>query len=333
MSDRKNDHIDLALENQVNKRYEGLYYEPLLSAHPDEKTDISIHFLARVFKAPLWISSMTGGTKKAATINKNLAKVAAKYGLGMGLGSCRPLLDGNERMSDFDLRSIIGNNAFYANLGIAQLEQLIAHNQLDKVKTLISDLQVDGLIIHVNPLQEWAQPEGDRFKIAPIETIKRVVYELETKIIVKEVGQGFGPNSLISLMNLPLAAIDFAAHGGTNFVAIELARHNALSSCKRESFESISSLGHDASEMIQWVNKNISNVKVQCKEFIISGGITDVLLGYKYASELEAKSIIGMGSAFLKYAQSYEQLDEFTSAQVELLKLAKCYLGGVDEHH
>ena len=328
MSDRKKDHIELALKSQVLHRHEGLYYEPMLSAHPDEKTDISIEFLSKKMKAPLWISSMTGGTAKAAAININLAQVAAKYGLGMGLGSCRPLLEGKERFSDFDLKPFIGENPFYANLGIAQLEQLIESGKLYKVKDLVSSLQVDGLIIHVNPLQEWAQPEGDKIKVAPIETIKKIVGELQINIIVKEVGQGFGPNSLISLMNLPLAAIDFAAHGGTNFVALELARHNALSSGKRESFDTIALVGHGADQMIQWVNASLSGPKVQCKEFIISGGINDALVGHKYREQLQAKSIIGMGSAFLKHAENFEQLDEFTGAQVELLKLAKNYLKG-----
>jgi isopentenyl-diphosphate delta-isomerase len=328
MSDRKKDHIELAFASQVQKKIDGLYYEPMLSAHPDENTDISVEFLSQKMKAPLWISSMTGGTAKAKTINTNLAKVANKYGLGMGLGSCRPLLNSQERLSDFDLKHIIGDFPFYANLGVAQLEHLIANGQLSKVKDLIIQLHVDGLIIHVNPLQEWTQPEGDRFKVAPIETIKQVLFELETNIIVKEVGQGFGPNSLISLMKLPLAAIDFAGHGGTNFTALEVSRHNAIFSGRRESFQSLAYVGHSASEMIEWVNSNLSSAQIQCKQFIISGGIKDVIQGHKLAEQLNAQSVIGMGSSFLRYAENFEQLDEYTHTQVELLKLAKCYLKG-----
>lgn len=328
MADRKKDHIEMAFDAQVKQRHVGLYYEPMLSAHPTKDTNISIDILGKHLKAPLWISSMTGGTAKAHNINKNLAKIAGEFGIGMGLGSCRPLLDSNVRLSDFDFKELIGDFPFYANLGVAQLEQLIAQGQLEKVKILLKSLNVDGLIIHVNPLQEWSQPEGDSFKVAPIETIKQTLFELETKIIVKEVGQGFGPNSLISLMNLPLAAIDFAGHGGTNFTALELARHNALSSGKRLSFQSLAYVGHTAQEMIQWVNTNISSQKVQCKEFIISGGIHDVIQGHKLREQLNAKSIIGMGSAFLKHAENLEQLRDFTSSQVELLKLSKCYLKG-----
>ena len=328
MTDRKLDHIKLAFESRVQQRNMKLYYEPMLSAHPNSNTDLSLNFLGKHFKAPLWISSMTGGTAKAKIINTHLAKVANKFGLGMGLGSCRPLLEGSERLADFDLRDLIGDCPFYANLGVAQLEQLISSKELKKVSTMLKSLEVDGLIIHVNPLQEWVQPEGDRLQVAPIETIKHVVNELETNIIVKEVGQGFGPNSLISLMNLPIQAIDFAAHGGTNFTALELARHNALSSGKREALRHLSSIGHSAEEMIEWVNSGLSHQNVRCKEFIISGGITHVLDGHALRDKLRASSIIGMGSAFLQFAEDEGMLEDFVQTQIELLKLAKCYMKG-----
>lgn len=328
MSDRKKDHIELAFKSQITTRVDGLYYEPMLSAHPDETTDISVKFVHKIMKAPLWVSSMTGGTQKAKLINNNLAQIVNKYGLGMGLGSCRPLLESKERWSDFDLKSIIGEFPFYANLGIAQLEELIEIGKLNIVRDLISGLQVDGLIIHVNPLQEWSQPEGDRFKKPPLETIKRVLDELKTNIIVKEVGQGFGPNSLISLMKLPLAAIDFAAHGGTNFTALEVSRHNALFSGKTDSLQSLAYVGHSAEQMIDWVNTNLSSSQILCKQFIISGGIKEVIQGHRLREMLNADSVIGMGSSFLKYAEELEHLDEFTKTQVELLKLASCYLKG-----
>jgi isopentenyl-diphosphate delta-isomerase len=211
---------------------------------------------------------------------------------------------------------------------VAQLEDFLIHHKLHLVKELLENLQVDGLIIHVNPLQEWMQPEGDRFKMAPIDTIKQCLLELETKIIVKEVGQGFGPNSLISLMKLPLAAIDFAGHGGTNFTALELSRHSALSSGKRDALSQLSYVGHRPEEMIQWANEALHGHDIKCKEFIISGGISDALTGRRLRELLEANSVIGMGNAFLKVAEHYDELCEFITVQIELLKLAKCYLKG-----
>jgi isopentenyl-diphosphate delta-isomerase len=326
--DRKKDHIELALNSQTKSGNLDLYYEPLLSAHPDDKTDISKIFLNKKFNTPLWISSMTGGTEKAQLINQNLAKVASEFGFGMGLGSCRPLLDSYKRKEDFDLRETIGDQAFYINLGVAQLEQLISRRELSKVKKIHDDLRADGLIIHVNPIQEWAQPEGDRFKNPPIETIKTIVKEMEINIIVKEVGQGFGPNSLISLMELPIAAIDFAGFGGTNFTLLELSRHNAQQNGKTHKNHNLKNIGHTCTEMINWVNQNIDQTSVNCREFIISGGVTDTLEGFKLQESLKANSIIGMASSFLKHAHDYEQLKEFTRSEVENYKLAKCFLKG-----
>ena len=111
---------------------------------------------------------MTGGTGQARTINRNLAQACGEFSLGMGLGSCRPLLKSDKYFEDFNLRPIIGDKApFYANIGIAQLEELIREDALYRIIDLVDKLQACGLIIHVNPLQEWFQPEGDRFCEAP----------------------------------------------------------------------------------------------------------------------------------------------------------------------
>jgi isopentenyl-diphosphate delta-isomerase len=118
----------------------------------------------------------------------------------------------------------MGDQPLYINLGIAQIEQLLNNNDSVRIKELINKLDADGLIIHVNPMQEWLQPEGDRFRQSPIDTIKRVIDIADFKIIVKEVGQGMGPASLKSLLALPLEAIDFAANGGTNFALLEILR-------------------------------------------------------------------------------------------------------------
>ncbi len=104
---------------------------------------------------------MTGGTEMARHINRNLAEACAEFGLGMGLGSCRPLLEGNERFEDFDLRPIIGaDRPLYANLGVAQLEELFAAKEGQRIVDLVGSIQADGLIVHVNPLQEWFRPRA-----------------------------------------------------------------------------------------------------------------------------------------------------------------------------
>jgi len=161
----------------------------------------------------------------ANTINTNLAKACGEYGMGMGLGSCRALLDSDERLSDFAMRGLIGDQPLYANLGIAQLDELFQANKQQLISELVKKLEADGLIIHINPLQEWLQPEGDIYHVSPIDIVKRVIdLAPDMNIIVKEVGQGMGPKSLEALYKLPIMAVDFAAGGGTNFAKLELHR-------------------------------------------------------------------------------------------------------------
>ena len=131
-NDRKLDHIQLAFKSQtINPIAFGLNFEPMLSAHPSEDLDIGLNFLGKRLYAPLRISSMTGGTKLAKKINENLARACGEFGLGMGLGSCRPLLEGSERLSDFKVKSLMKGFPMYANLGIAQIEEILKNNEIN----------------------------------------------------------------------------------------------------------------------------------------------------------------------------------------------------------
>ena len=172
---------------------------------------------------------MTGGTSRAGLINKNLAQACAEFGLGMGLGSCRILLDDRTYFNDFNVRPIMGNEVpLFANIGICQLEQLLASKEVDKLNELVANLQADGLIIHINPLQESFQPEGDRLKRPAIEILEDYLEQTNILTMVKEVGQGMGKDSLKALLQLPLESIEFGAFGGTNFSYLELNRSNSM---------------------------------------------------------------------------------------------------------
>jgi isopentenyl-diphosphate delta-isomerase len=327
-SNRKTDHIELAFASQVAQFDTRFYYEPLLSAHPDDNTALPTFELAgKNMLAPIWVSSMTGGAEKAGIINKNLARACAEFGLGMGLGSCRIILEDNTHLNDFKLRSIIGNDLpFFSNLGIAQLEELFASNKAHLIQSLIDRTETDGLIIHVNPMQEWLQPEGDHFYHSPLDTIKRTLDILDKPIIVKEVGQGMGPKSLNELMQLPLEAIDFGALGGTNFALLEILRADEA---YKESFEELSHIGHSAQDMCQIYNGMIEDLgeKWLCKKVIISGGIKGFLDGYYLTNIINTKAAYGQASSFLKQAQGdYKVLQRYVSNQIKGLKLAQTYL-------
>jgi isopentenyl-diphosphate Delta-isomerase len=326
---RKRDHIELALRSQMeqgelDRRF---YYEPLLAAHPSEGSLLPFPFLSKTLRVPIWVSSMTGGTEWAGTINRNLASACHEFGMGMGLGSCRSLLFGDETLKDFDVRVLIGSDLpLYANLGVAQVEQLIEKNELYRVSDLLEKLKADGLIIHVNPLQEWLQPEGDRFRKPPLETITSFLEKTDVPLIVKEVGQGFGYESLKALFQLPLKAVDFAGGGGTNFAKLELLRSDPV---KREIYSQLAHAGHTAEEMVSFTNQIIEELgdRMRCRQVIVSGGIRNFLDGYYLINKLNLPCVYGQASGFLKHARGdYQQLHDYVKAQVEGLELAQAFL-------
>ncbi len=325
-SDRKKDHIELAFKSQtgipdLDARF---YYEPVLSKHPSENQIQAIAFGNKTLSYPIWVSSMTGGTAQAKKINENLALACREFGLGMGLGSCRKLIEHPELLPDFDMRELIGNDLpLYINLGIAQIEQWFMQSKQELIKKLVDMLRADGLIIHVNPLQEFMQAEGDRFKNPPIDTIKKVLDQFSFPVIVKEVGQGMGPESLKALLQLPLQAIEFGAFGGTNFALLELNRKEGSPSL----LAGLAQIGHSAEEMMHYCNALAANEVIACKQLIVSGGVRDYLDGYYYISKSKIPALYGQASGFLKYAQgSYEDLRYYIQQQIRGLNLAFSFL-------
>ena len=326
ISSRKLDHIQLAFESQLSDADHRFYYEPMLSAHPEYSAIPKVDIAGTTMQVPLWISSMTGGAEKAGKINLLLAEVCKAYGLGMGLGSCRPVLETSEYSKDFEIRKYIGDQPLFANLGIAQIEELIANNQLQALVDMVHRLEANGLIIHVNPLQEWMQPEGDRFALSPIDTVKRVLDFVDFPIIVKEVGQGFGPKSLSALLQLPLAALDYGAFGGTNFSKLENLRRESV---ERTLLEPVQHVGHSAHEMTGWVDQIHASLgdKVLCDKIIVSGGVSTFLDGYYHLQKLSMPALYAQASPFLKYALEGEAaLHQFVEAQIKGLALSYTYL-------
>lgn len=325
---RKNDHIELAFKSQIEeaKNY-NFYYEPLLGSH--QKANLDCEIFGHQLKAPLWVSSMTGGTEKAKDINLRLASACKKFGLAMGLGSCRPLLESDDRLVDFQVRKYMGEQPLYANLGIAQLAEIAKNKQFSLIDELISKLDADGLIIHVNPLQEALQFEGDVFFEPPIETIKRILDGIkQTNIIVKEVGQGMGPNSLKLLLDLPINGIELSAFGGTNFSFLEHSRHIKKESDTLSPLLDFAYIGHTAQEMLSWINTYAAqNSLYKEKGIIISGGIKSIIQGYSLIQDSELNALIGFASKYLKPAlHSQERLDAFVQSQIDSLSLCNNFL-------
>lgn len=328
-AERKQSHIELAFKSQVSAGSidQRFNYEPFLSAHPDIGSLPPTHFFGKTLRCPIWVSSMTGGTAHARTINQNLARACCEFGMGMGLGSCRQLLYSDDYLKDFDVRDIMGPDVpLFANLGVAQIEQLLYDGTIARLSEMVERLRADGLIVHVNPLQEAMQPEGDVFKRPPLETIQALMECYTGQIIVKEVGQGFGPASMRALLELPLAALEFAAAGGTNFAKLELLRSDPE---KMHTYEHIAAVGHTAQDMVELANRTAQALGASCrtKGLIISGGIRNFLDGYYFIQSAAMPAVYGQASSFLQHAMGdYKALQAYTQAQIRGLELAFAFL-------
>jgi isopentenyl-diphosphate delta-isomerase len=327
MEQRKNEHIKLAFTSRVSpdRVDDRFYYEPLLGSY--SKGELKpFTFLGKTMKVPMWVSSMTGGSKIAQTINTNLAMACKEFGMGMGLGSCRILLENDKYLPDFDMRDIIGDDLpFYANIGISQVETMLNDGSDQRIVEMVDRLRADGLIIHVNPVQEWLQPEGEIAGNPPIDTIEKFLFRTKLKIIVKEVGQGMGPESIKRVMQLPIEAFELAAFGGTNFARVELARSTPR---QQELYSPLALLGHTAGEMLGVINEMVkSGQPYGCRQIIISGGIRSFLDGYYYISKSLLPGVFGQASGFLRFARGdYNDLQSFVIDQVKGLTFAYAFL-------
>ena len=111
---------------------------------------------------------------------------------------------------------------------------MVQKNQINELKSILDDLDTDALFIHLNVLQEWFQPEGDKLNLSPLEILNRFFEKYDAPVWIKEVGQGLGPKSLNELVKMPLSGIEFAAFGGTNFSYMELQRSSKSKNLAKE---------------------------------------------------------------------------------------------------
>lgn len=224
---RKADHIRINLEEDVGfdavttglERYRFEH-----NAVPEldlTAVDISTEFLGKRLRAPLLISSMTGGTGEASLINRRLAEAAEETGIAMGVGSQRAAIESPELAETFQIRDFAPNALLFANLGAVQLNYGYG---VDECRRAVDMLEADALILHFNPLQEAVQPEGDTKFAGLLARVAAVCAALDVPVIAKEVGWGFSAENARRLVACGVAAIDVAGAGGTSWSQVEMHR-------------------------------------------------------------------------------------------------------------
>src|SRR5512135_1587530 len=211
IENRKADHILINLDEDVgfDRLTVGFeHYRFIHQALPElnlKAVDLSTRLFGKTLKAPLLISSMTGGTEQALQINLNLAKAAQQYGVAMGLGSQRAGLVRPETARTFKVRSVAPDILLFANLGAVQFNYGYG---VDECKRAVDMIEADALVLHLNALQEAVQPEGQGHFAGLLAKIELVCRGLTVPVIAKEVGWGISTRAAVQLASAGVAAID-----------------------------------------------------------------------------------------------------------------------------
>ena len=231
---RKADHLRINLEEDVAAKgvTTGLErYRLRHQALPEldlAAVDLSLTLFGRRLRAPLLISSMTGGVAAGGRINRTLATVAQTLGLGMGVGSQRAALEAPERSATFQVREVAPNILLFANLGAIQLNYGYGSAECQRAVEMIG---ADALVLHLNPLQEAVQAGGDTNFGGLAQRIAQVCRALPVPVVVKEVGWGISTETARLLVEAGVAAIDVAGAGGTSWSEVE--KHRAADPAAR----------------------------------------------------------------------------------------------------
>lgn len=299
--ERKSDHIQICLEENVQAQRATTGFEDVFFVHkalPEierDKIDLSTVIFNHKFSAPIIVGAMTGGAAKAMKINAAIAEAVEELGLGMGVGSQRAAIENPKLEGTFSIARNKAAEAFLiANIGGPQLVRGYGVKEAMKA---VEMMDADALAIHLNPLQETVQPEGETNYVGVVEKIGRIVEALDVPVIVKETGAGIAAEEAKTLQKVGVAGIDVAGAGGTSWAAVEYHRAKRI---KDEFRQRLGKIFWDWGiptavsivEVVQSVNLPV----------VASGGVrsgTDVAK----ALALGASSV-GMASPFLRPAST-----------------------------
>jgi len=307
---RKADHIKINLEQDVRSALtSGLErYHFIHEALPEldlNRIDTTLSLFSKQLSAPILISSMTGGTAEAETINLRLAEAAQECGIVMGVGSQRAAIEKPEQAKTFQVRRVAPDILLFANLGAVQFNYGYG---IDQCRQAVDMIQADALILHLNPLQEAVQDAGDVNFAGLAKKIEEVCKKIEVPVIAKEVGWGISERTAKLLADCGVSAIDVAGAGGTSWSQVEM--HRAPDEFTRQLAATYVGWGIPTADSILNVKKAVPDMTI-----FASGGIKD---GLDIAKCIALGATLGgMAGNFLKAAAVS------TEKVVEMMKLTK----------
>jgi isopentenyl-diphosphate delta-isomerase len=316
-ANRKTDHLTINLEQDVRFREVTTGFEQVHFVHlalPElswEEVDLDASFLGHRLRTPFLVSSMTGGMERGHEINRRLAAAAQHLGCAMGVGSQRVSIEDPASASTFQVRDVAPDIMLLANLGAVQLNYGYGPEECRRAVEMID---ADALILHLNPLQEALQPEGNRDFSGLLRKIESVCRALGKPVVVKEVGCGISATVARQLASIGVAAIDVSGAGGTSWSAVE--HYRAESPLRRRLSATFIDWGIPTALSLQMAKAEAPDMPL-----IASGGLQTGLDAAK-AIALGA-DLAGFAGPLLRAAVAGEAaLAELLEALVEELRLA-----------
>lgn len=312
ISDRKLEHLLICKNYDVEFKNKTTGFEDIELIHkalPEinkNDIDLSTSVFGKKLDSPLFITAITGGHPNAKVINKQLAKIANEKNIGLGVGSQRAAV---EHPNLADTYSVVRENApdclLLGNIGAPQL---------DYAEKAVEILDADILAIHLNPLQESIQPEGDLDARGYLDSIKQISDLVDIPIMAKETGCGISGEDAKDLVKNGVNFIDIEGAGGTSWAAVETYRSDDK---------------YLGETFWDWgIPTAISTAEVADSvdvPIISSGGIRSGLEAAK-AIALGADSV-GMALPFLKEVNSLESLSKLIDRFNESLRIAMFLVG------
>lgn len=321
---RKAEHLRVALEEDVASGLTSGFerYRFMHQALPDvdlPAIDTAAAFLGARLRLPLLISSMTGGTTEATAINRVLASAANEAGVALGVGSQRGGIENPDLAATFRVRDVAPNVFLLANLGAVQLNRGYG---VEQCRRAVEMIEANALILHLNPLQEALQPEGDHAWAGLLGKIETVCRALDVPVVAKEVGWGIAPDTARALVNVGVAAIDVAGAGGTSWSQVEM--HRARSPLAGRVAAHFVDWGIPTAECVQAVARTLPHTPL-----IASGGLRS---GVDVAKAIALGATLGgLALPFLRAAKEGPEAVRDAIAEIEAtLRVAMFGIGAAN---
>jgi isopentenyl-diphosphate delta-isomerase len=229
-SNRKKGHLEICLNKDVSFKNKSNGFDKYEFEHCAvtevniNNIDFTSKFFNKTISYPFLISCMTGGTYAAIDINAQLASAARELNIPIGVGSQRHTLESKDFHKSFDvIRKEAGNVPVLGNIGAAQIAAEKEPNKI--IEKLAEVIQADAMVIHLNPLQELFQKEGETNFTGLLKSVEKICSSVSIPVIVKEVGAGISGYAAEKLLQAGVKGIDVAGAGGTSWSAVEMERN------------------------------------------------------------------------------------------------------------